>query len=106
MVRKYWDKVVTSLRRILSKPDTINLLAIQDQGHSYTRSFRLSSESDLTDARELISMSHVLISGEDWQKVCRAGLAHQLLPQQESDGLYTPQQMEFAFMTLHNAEDA
>lgn len=26
--------------------------------------------------------------------------------EQESDEQYTPQQMEFAFMTLHNAEDA
>ena len=51
-------------------------------------------------------MSHDGTETDDKLLLNRAGLAHALLPQQESDEQYTPQQMEFAFMTLHNAEDA
>lgn len=46
-----------------------------------------------------------LIGEEDLQKLNRAGLAHVLYETQGSRELYTPQQMEFAFMTFHNAED-
>lgn len=46
-----------------------------------------------------------LIGEEDLQKLSRAGLAHVLYETRDSHESYTPQQMEFAFMTLHNAED-
>lgn len=46
-----------------------------------------------------------LIGEEDLQKLSRAWLAHVLYETRDSHGSYTPQQMEFAFMTLHNAED-
>ena len=55
--------------------------------------------------KEVLSMWPALIGAEDLQKLSRAGLAHLLYETQESDELYTQQQMESAFMTLHNVED-
>lgn len=55
--------------------------------------------------KEVLSMWPALIGEEDLQKLSRAGLAHVLYETRDSHESYTPQQMEFAFMTLHNAED-
>lgn len=65
----------------------------------------LSCVLDLVALMEDVSMSHVMISEEDLQKLDRAGLAHMLYEQQDFPVSYTPQQMEFAFMTLHNANE-
>lgn len=99
-------RAVTSLRHTLSRIDTITLWVIRDQGHSYMRKCQLSYESVWTTVKELPYMSDVLISEEDLQKLDRAGLAHLLYEGLGSRERYTPQQTEFAFMTLHNAHDS
>lgn len=104
MVDALWDRLVTLLERIRYKPDIITLQIMPDQGTCYTQKFMLSSEQDLTMLKEVLSMWPAMIGAEDLQKLSRAGLVHALYETQESDELYTPQQMEFAFMTLHNAE--
>lgn len=106
MVTELFRKGVTLLKRILNSTDTISLLVITDQGRSYTQSCPLSYEGVWTLAQGLPFTLDVMIGAEDWQKLNRAGLAHLLLEALESRESYTPQQTEFAFMTLHKAEDA
>lgn len=105
MVGALWGRLVTSLERILCRQDIITLQIMPDQGTSYTQKFMLSSEQDLIMLREVLSMWPALIGVEDLQKLNRAGLAHVLYETRGSHESYTPQQMEFAFMTFHNAED-
>lgn len=104
MVIRLYRKLVTLLERTRSRRDSIELWVMPDQGTSYTQRFMLSSEEDLRMLKELQSTLAVMISEADLQKLRRAGLAHLLYGWLESDVSYTPQQMEFAFMTLHKAD--
>lgn len=106
MVIALYRKLVTLLERIRNRHDSIELWVIPDHETSCTQKYTLSLEEDLEMLKELLSTSAVMIGEGDLQKLSRAGLAHYLLPWLESDVSYTPQQREFAFMTLHNAEDA
>lgn len=106
MVKELYQRLVTLLERIRNKHDSIELWVIIDHGTSYMRRYTLSSEQDLAALTEVLSTLDVMICEEDLRKLRRAGLAHLLYEQQESDEQYTPQQMEFAFKTIHKAEDA
>ena len=103
MVRKLWDKLVTSLRLTRCKQDTIKLWVIDDPDTSYMLKFMLYSEPDMTMLKELLSMSHVMIEMEDWQKLRRAGLVQEPSEMQECCGSCTPQQMELDLSPIHEA---
>src|SRR5690625_503838 len=98
MVKELWQKLVTSLRHIRYRHTTIKLWVMTGHGISYMQKFTLSSEQDLTMLKELLSMSPVMIEGEDLQKLHRAGLAHVLYEMRESPVLSTPQQEELKAM--------
>lgn len=106
MVRELYQRLVTLLERIRNKHDSIELWVIIDHGTSYMRRYTLSSAQDLGALTEVLSTLDVMIYEEDLQKLRRAGLAHLLYESVESDELYTPQQLEFSFKTMHNAEEA
>lgn len=103
MVRKLWDKLVTSLRLTRCKQDIIKLWVMPDQGTSYMLKFMLSSEQDMTALKELLSTSHVMIEMEDWQKLSRAGLVQEPSETQECCGQCTPQQTELDLKPIHEA---
>lgn len=99
MVRKLWDKLVTSLGLTHSKHDIIKLWVMSDQGTSYMLKFMLYSEPDMTILKELLSTWRVTTDEENWHKLSRAGLVHQHCGTQECCGSCTPTQMELPLTT-------
>jgi hypothetical protein len=106
MVGALYQKVLTLLKPTQSKHAGMLLPDSPDPETCCTQNCQLYSGLERTDVQEALSTLLAGIGSDDWQKHVRAGLAHKQYEQQDLDELYTPQQRAFAFMTLHNAEEA